>query len=279
MKVNPKKAIVLDIQRIAKRLQVSSLGRSEYLQHGKFSEYKLYDNGMTWGKFCKLAGIKTKENQPVPDETYFKRLVEAVKVLGRYPLASERKKFGLNMSKGRYPTLTEFIKKAVELGHIKDLFEHDNRETEISSSAVESAELVKLIRTTLLKNGDDTKRPVPPIPLKTKRKKWKRTGLSGFPYAPQEEQGVLALFSILCSKRFLPWQILDLSSGKGIDAVCFDETKNREIRVELKHVLSKGSWNHPIEDLDCVVCWENRWKAFPKPVYELKSLIKHFSKI
>ncbi len=34
--------------------------------------------------------------------------------------------------------------------------------------------------------------------------------LNGFPYAPQEEQGVLAIFAILCSKKILPWQILDL---------------------------------------------------------------------
>jgi len=72
----------------------------------------------------------------------------------------------------------------------------------------------------------------------------------------------------------LPWQILDLTSGKGIDATCFDEIENREIRVELKFVLSKGSWNHPIEQLDFVVCWENRWPEFPKPVIELSKIIE-----
>lgn len=40
----------------------------------------------------------------------------------------------------------------------------------------------------------------------------------------------------------------------------------REIRVELKHTLSRVSWNHKVEDLDYVVCWENRWPAFQNPL-------------
>jgi len=67
----------------------------------------------------------------------------------------------------------------------------------------------------------------------------------------------------------LNWQILELRGGKGIDATCYDNDQNREIRVELKFRLSKGSWNHNIDDLDYVVCYENRWRDFPKPVIEL----------
>ena len=77
----------------------------------------------------------------------------------------------------------------------------------------------------------------PPIPLKTNRKKWERIDLPGFPYAPQEEQGVLAIFAILCSKKVIPWTILDISTN-GIDCVCFDNDSKKEIRVELKYILS-----------------------------------------
>lgn len=122
--------------------------------------------------------------------------------------------------------------------------------------------------------GADEKRPTAPIPKQTKRTKWKRIDIDGFPYAPQEEEGVVALFAILCSRGLIKWQILDLKGGRGIDAICYDIDTHREIRVELKHTLSRGSWNHPIEDIDYVVCWLNRWQDFPKPVIELSSLVR-----
>jgi hypothetical protein len=220
-----------------------------------------------------MAGIKSETKQPVSDEIYFKRLADATEALERYPRASERKKYRLNMSKSRYPTLTDFINKAIELGYVRDLREGKRHGASASDGRDSPPEIVKLIKNAL-HNRRQKERPVPPIPRNTKRSKWERTGLSGFPYAPQEEQGVLALFTILCSEHILPWQILDLCAGKGIDATCFDETENREIQVELKYILSKGSWNHPLDDLDYVVCWESRWPNFPKPVIEISKLIR-----
>ena len=153
-------------------------------------------------------------------------------------------------------------------------FREDNP---INSSQIKNSEppseIVLLIKNALRKRGQKA-RPVPPIPPNTKRTKWERTGIPGLPYAPQKEQGVLAFFAIFCSERILPWQILDISAGKGIDATCFDENENKEIQVELKYILSKGSWNHPLEDLDYVVCWENRWPDFPKPVIEIGKIMR-----
>jgi len=263
-------AMVADIKRVARRLGANSLSRSEYFQHGKYSQYQLYDGGNDWTTLCKRAGVTPKTKQPVSDENYFLNLAKTVKALGRYPRASERKKFGLNFSKRRFPTLTAFIEKAIELGHVPDL--RKPRRKPDPSESYSSPEAVQPIRP-LLQSQDDQARPVPPIPLDSRRSRWKRTGLDGFPYAPQEEQGVLALFSILCDRGVIPWQIIDLSTN-GIDAICFDETNKKEIRVELKYLLSKGSWNHRIEDLDYVVCWEKRWPDFPKPVIELAKLMK-----
>jgi len=115
MSNDEQKLIVDDVERVAQLLGKEALGLSEYLQHGKYSEYQIYDGGRTWGKICKKAGIKTKANKPVSDDIYFERLAVAVDTLGRYPKTSERKKFGLNMSKRRYPTLDAFVRRAVEL--------------------------------------------------------------------------------------------------------------------------------------------------------------------
>ncbi len=262
-------AIIEDIKRVADCLGARSLARSEYLAHGNYSAYQVYDDGMTWTELCERAGLGAKTKQPVSDATYFANLAEAVKTLGRYPRVNERKKFSLNFSKRRYPTLTEFIDKAIELGHVPDL-----RQAKLPPRGERghTPETVGIIRSALHNQGEQS-RPVPPIPLNTKRSRWERTGIFGFPYAPQEEQGVLALFSILCAKGILPWEILDLSTN-GIDATCFDHRESREIHVELKHLLTKGSWNHKFEDLDYVVCWENRWPDFPKPVIELSKLIR-----
>jgi len=266
-------AIIEDIKRVAQHLGTKCLGRSEYLQHGKFTAYQIYDGGKNWNTLCKKAIIQTKTKKEVTDEIYFQRLSEAVKTLGRYPRASERKKFGLNVSKKRYPTLTDFIQKAVELGCVQNLFEKKGAKPHGSLTGAPPSEIVDLIKTALHRD-ERLERSVPPIPLNTKRTKWERTGLAGFPYAPQEEQGVLALFAILCSQGILPWQILDLRAGKGIDATCFDESQQKEIQVELKCLLSKGNWNHPLEQLDYVVCWKNSWPDFPRPVIELSRLIK-----
>ena len=40
----------------------------------------------------------------------------------------------------------------------------------------------------------------------------------------------------------------------------------KEMRVEVKHTHSRGNWNHTLDEIDYIVCWENRWKDFPKPV-------------
>lgn len=268
-----KKEVVEDIQRVAKQLGRSELSRSDYLGHGKYSIYHIYDGGTTWDGYCKQAGLKTKSKDQVSDEEYFQRLVEAVKQLGRYPRSSERKKFGLNMSKSRYPTLPDFIKKAAELGYVEDLFDSKQIVGKSKLDALDLDDKVELKHPPLELQG--TLRPIPPIPAGTKRRNWQRADLEGFPYAPQEEQGVLAIFAILCSKRILPWQILDLCGGKGIDAVCYDEERKAEIHVELKYRLSRASWNHSIDDLDYVVCWENKWKDFPKPVIELSKLLSN----
>jgi hypothetical protein len=255
--------LATDIYRIATSLGKKKLSRSTYLQHGKFSQYDIYDGGRTWEGLCTLAGVACLKNEPVPDEVYFQRLVNAVKVLGRFPKTGERKKFGLNINKRRYPNLTAFFDKAIELGYI----ERALRPLSISPKAVTPRNpILSTIPVAI-------NRPVPPIPLSTKRHKWERTGISGFPYAPQDELGVVALFAILCATGTIQWQVLELRGGKGIDLTCFDHVMQKEIRVELKYLLSRGSWNHKVEDIDYVVCWENRWLDFPKPVIVLRDLL------
>jgi hypothetical protein len=115
---------------------------------------------------------------------------------------------------------------------------------------------------------------VPPIPTHTRRTKWERTGIDGFPYAPQDELGVVALFGILCATGVIPWQILELRGGKGIDTTCFDHATQKEIHVELKHTLSRTGWNHKVEEVDYVVCWRNAWPEFPKPVLVLREYLR-----
>jgi hypothetical protein len=260
--------VVEDVRRVAKKLGTDSLSRSKYLEHAQFSSNQLYDDGRTWSELCELAGISTgANNEPVPDQVYFERLVAAVKELGRYPKNTERKRYSLNFSKSRFSNLTEFIRKAVELEYVEDLT------GEFSKDDAEPDQIEEPKTFLHLRNRDEP-RIIPPIPFKTKRNKWERTDIDGFPYAPQDESGVVALFGILCSQGVLAWQIIDLNSSKGIDCICYDEDSLKEIHVELKFLLTKAGWNHPIDDVDYVVCWESRWPDFPKPVIELSKLIK-----
>lgn len=259
--------IVADILRVAQQLELAAISRSEYFQYGKFSMYQIYDGGASWEDYCEAAGLKTRKTNPVDDEVYFANLVRAVEVLGRVPRTSERKKFGLNFSKRRYPNLSSFIDKAIQLGIIEPSL---SKSSEILS--VDS--MIPTYSVAQAKNLTTTKRIVPPIPAKTNRTRWERTGFEGFPYAPRDESGTIALFAVLCARGIIRWQILDLTYGKGIDAICWDEETGREIVVELKHRLSRTSWNHKIDDLEYVVCWENRWPSFPKQVLCLKDILK-----
>jgi hypothetical protein len=259
--------IAADIELVAGRLGQKALGRSDYLQHGRFSQYQIYDGGRTFGSLCHLAGVAAKTVEPVSDDVYFERLAAAVKQLGRLPKVSERKRFGLNFSKRRYPTLPAFIDRAIALGRLAP-----PAVTPVSASSSAAPAAVRSSSSSQLTTAA---RPVPPIPVDTRRRKWERTGIDGFPYAPHDELGVVALFGILCSQGRIGWQILELRGGKGIDITCFDHTMSREIRVELKHILYRGSWNHKVDDIDYVVCWLNRWPQFPKPVIVLSELFKN----
>jgi hypothetical protein len=187
--------IAADIQRVAGRLGQKALSRTEYLQHGKFSEYHIYDGGRTWGSLCQLAGVAAKTVDPVSDDVYFDRLATAVEQLGRLPKVSERKRFGLTFSKRRNPTLQAFIDHAIALGRLAA-----PAVTPVSAS---SSAPPAVVRSNSSSQVTTAARPVPPIPLDTRRRKWEHTGIDGFPYAPQDELGVVALFGILCSQAEL----------------------------------------------------------------------------
>jgi hypothetical protein len=102
-------AIIEDIRRVAHRLGTKSLARTEYYLHGKYSQYQMYESGNNWTDLCGRAGIVSKTKQTVSDEEHFCNLAKAEETLGRYPRVSERKKFGLNASKRRFPTLAALI--------------------------------------------------------------------------------------------------------------------------------------------------------------------------
>jgi hypothetical protein len=259
-----------DIRRVANELGRRVLSRTEYVQKGKFTLYQVYEGGATWEQYCLAAGIATRKKEPVPDEVYFDRLKKAHESLARYPKSSERKMFGLNFSKRRYPTLSAFIARAAEVGYV------DSAEQTTKKGKAQEPTVTRLAPPEPPEAAEIATRPVPPIPVGTKQRKWERTGVEGFPYAPQDESGVVALFAILCARRELgehDWSILELRQGKGIDLTCYDHKLNQEIRVELKHRLSKSVWDKRAEDVNFVVCWESAWPDFPKPVVILRELL------
>jgi hypothetical protein len=260
--------IIGDISRVGRSVgRISGkdkLSRAEYFGNGaKFGMYDIYDGGKSWEYYAEKAGYRSKAVKKIPDEVYFENLKTAVATLGRIPKATERKAFGLNFSKRRWATLNHFIEDAIERGIIVGV-----KKQPIKESVAEEAPQISLVI-----EPSDAGRAVPPIPIKSKRKSWERTGIVGFPYAPHDESGTVALFAVLCSKGIIPWQILTLNSSKGIDSICYDDRSQKEIRVELKYILSKAAWNHSFDSFDYLVCWERRWKDFPKPVLELKELL------
>ena len=265
-----------DIRRIKVLLDAHKLSYPQYRDvGGKYSKGQIYSDGDTWDDLCAECGIQIdRRNDPIPDEVYFKRLKSFIDTEGRLPKSSERKKAGLNFSKSRWNSFDAFLSEAIERGIVPPSLAPQFEENSYIESAQDkpSHPLASPIST----QSSHPDRSIPPPPLRPLRSKprWKRIDIPGFPYAPQDENAVIALFAILCHCGIIPWQILDLNSGQGIDCICHNGETHRELRVEFKLVLSRTSWNHSIEDFDVVIYWENKWHDFPKQVIELSPLLE-----
>ena len=269
--MNKEKKILNDIIKVSQLIgkeNEEKFGRDEYLNHpeARYSKYDIYDNGKDWNYWAKELGFNTMAKNEITDDEYFSNLQQAINHLGRFPKVSERKNLNLNFSKRRWSTLNDFIHEAINNKKVKV-----PRDLLVELKNEKQSQLIKVdIPEQKIKNLGF----VPPIPVYAKRNKWERTNIIGFPYSPQDESGVIALFAIMCVERDVPYEILELNSGKGVDGILYDLNLKKELFFELKYILSKGSWNHPFDSFDILICWESKWLDFPKPVLELKELLK-----
>jgi hypothetical protein len=81
-------------------------------------------------------------------------------------------------------------------------------------------------------------------------------------------------YSGFSGQREIDRQIVELRGGKRIDATCYNNKTGQHITVELRKTLSRASWNHSVDGVDYVVCWEIAGLGFPKPVITLRDLVK-----
>ncbi|MBI3099000.1 MAG: hypothetical protein HYY93_12275 [Planctomycetes bacterium] len=283
-----KDQILADIKKAGRRLQKRDGDPFSFPEYrragGTFSQPDILRNG----EWIALSGEVGYSPSPmakahVPDQEYFDRLSTAVKSLGRLPKSHERRDWGLALPTRRWGgTLGKFYQDAARKGVIPAGLLGRHAEA-CQSDGEETAVLERASALAVDSPAPRMPRAIPPIPAHSKRKKWEQTNLPGlgFPYAPHDENGVVALFAILCANRTIHSQILELNGGKGIDGVCWDDDQQREIRVELKYKLASSGWNHPMDSFDRVVCWENRWSRFPRSdaVIELRKLLRAHGRI
>lgn len=90
--------------------------------------------------------------------------------------------------------------------------------------------------------------------------------LEGVPmhYAPQNEQGVVFLFSHLAPK--LRIRVDEIRQGFP-DCIAFEKTSKgeRRLRIEFEYLSSSfKTHRHPHQGCDCIVCWEHNWPDCPK---------------
>jgi hypothetical protein len=266
--------ITKDIRRVVEELQCKELSCTEYLSRARsgITRWKINQAG-GWAKLCKAAGARAKTTRRVTNQEYFERLRRAYRELGRLPTAYERSKYHLDAVTKRWGSWQAFVEEARKRRvipggeHRPSQPRHAQRATQ-SEAKTDEGQLISTRR---------VRQPhrAPAIPRHTGRRnpKWRQTDIIQFPYEPLEEQGVVALFSILCATGTIDWGILDITSSRSPDATCYDYQRQTEIAVEFEHTLRKSTWHHDIDEIDCVVCWENRWSDFPKDVIELKKLI------
>ena len=268
-----------------KRVVASIPSRPQRMSHrfyvengGCYSKYQMYTNGDKWSDLLyEACGISSDvRNNPVSNEKYFERLRNFVQLWKHLPNTSEQTKAGLNFTKStRWQSLDEFLCDAIHQGVVPSSLAGPRLAKQVSKQPHQEISS-KNRQVTASCDTSHASRNVAPPPRRPLRRnpKWKRIDIDGMPYAPQDENAVIALFAILCNRGIVPWQILDLNSGKGVDAVCYNETNGRELRVEFKLDLVERNWNHRTDDVDVVVCWQNKWQDFPKEVIELSRLLR-----
>lgn len=259
-----------DVERIKTRLHLPRLLLREYLEAGgEFSRSQLYSDGHT----LETVGLVPDDaNAPVADQEYLRRLKQFIEKNGRLPKSKEKRLAGLNFSRSRWSSLGVFLEYAANEGVIPDALSTRRRSTSRASADLSGQSPIAMdAKPTVAVHN----RELPPIPKKSKWKKWSRIDEPGFPYEPHDELGVVALFAILCSHGKLPYQLVGATGGKGTDSVCWDEENHRHLNIEFKYVLAKTTWNHPLNDVDVVVCWRSAWPNFTKEVIELSRRYQH----
>ncbi|MEY4704402.1 MAG: hypothetical protein RL042_598 [Nitrospirota bacterium] len=271
--------IVADIKRVGTQLGLRSGAQfafAEYRQaEGRFTKHQIQDGGLSWKYWCERAGFTTKGTPPVPTKDLIRRYADAYKELGRKPKASERKRYGLRFRPRIDPMGTEQIESLEDLHQLAIQCGEIAESPKAAAPAVGGAKPAVIVSPDLA--GHIRSEQPPPIPRRSKRKTWERIDVPGFPFAPHDENGVVALFAILCACGTLPYEILQLNSGKGIDAICWHRQELREVHIELKHVLRRSSWNHLLDEIDAVVCWRNSFPSFQRPVVVLEDVVRQIA--
>lgn len=75
----------------------------------------------------------------------------------------------------------------------------------------------------------------------------------------------------------MPFILIDLNGGKGIDADCYNIKTESYVKVEFKHTLRESSFNHDLNICDIIICWINKWKDVGKEIIELSEVLKNCS--
>lgn len=99
--------------------------------------------------------------------------------------------------------------------------------------------------------------------------------LEGAPlgYAPENEQGVVFLFSYLAKR----WRLKVEKIRQGFpDCIAYQKTHGAEKKVRIEFEFKSKNFKHPPRGCDWIVCWEHNWPRVPKSlrVVELRKEFK-----
>ncbi len=275
-----KNAIIAEIKKCA---TAGCLTDANFLSKSSLSPHvtksQLYGSGMTWSRWCELAGVRSGATSKVTKEDLFVRLKNFFTALQRLPKSKEAEEaqlFKKSISKsghdGGFGSMHNFYVEAAKAGYIPE-----SAVPQVKKQTILHPPTQPPIRSTSF-SGEGKQIPPPPersVALKVKgkmRDRWQRSGVYGLPYEPTNEIETIALFAILCVTNEVNWEIVQLNPYEGIDAVCFDHGRNKHLRVEFKWKLDKQFDKKP-DDYDHIVCWKSSWKDCPKPVTTLEEIL------
>jgi len=268
---NLKQQIINEIQRIAKKHNLTKVSRRIFKRESNISEKQIYKVFKGWNEAVSLAGLQPNTSKrKKSDDELFEELLKVCENINHIPNTLEFNRISSY-------DLTTYTKKRWGkwdnvLIHFKTWLEEKYPDSKFIDLLPEKSTTKTNIKH-LSNNSQNNfvwekKKSVvygPPIDFR------------GLRHEPTNEQGVVFLFGKISDELGFSIEGIRTAYPDCIGKRLVDHNKNLWEQVSIEFEYRSSNFNehgHNPEECDLIVCWIHDWPVCPIEVIELKEIIK-----